>query len=77
MYVRDEVAEVVRHIRELKGFKQIKLGDRDSKVVKFKLTEEDLAYYHSNGELYADEGSFTVYVGENYNTENKITFKLI
>lgn len=49
MYVRDEVAEVVRPIRELKGFKRIKLGARDGKVVKFKLTEEDLAYYHSNG----------------------------
>ncbi len=76
LYIRDEVAEVVRPQRELKDFRRVELQAGEEKTVNFVITEDMLAYYHTDGELYADEGAFTVYVGENSDTENQAKFTL-
>ena len=76
MYLNDHIAEVVRPQRELKGFQRVYLNAGESKTVSFEITEELLEYYHENGELYADEGAFTVYVGADSNTQNAADFNL-
>jgi beta-glucosidase len=69
LYIRDEHAECVRPVRELKGFMRVYLRAKESKRVRFIVDESKLAYYHIDGEYYADEGEFTIYVGKDSTTE--------
>ncbi|QTN00577.1 beta-glucosidase BglX [Sediminibacillus dalangtanensis] len=64
-YTRDHVGEVVRPLKELKGFQRIKLEPRETREVHFTLTEEQLRYHHADLEFTSDPGTFTVYVGPN------------
>jgi beta-glucosidase len=76
LYIRDEFSEVVRPQRELKGFRRVFLKAGESKRIVFEITEDMLEYYHIDGELCADTGSFYVYIGKDCNTENKAKFIL-
>lgn len=75
LYIRDEVAEAVRPLRELKGFQRVELCAGERKTVCFNVDERMLAYYHIDGEREADEGEFTVYVGKDSTTQ--LSVKLI
>ncbi|WP_028784426.1 glycoside hydrolase family 3 N-terminal domain-containing protein [Thalassobacillus devorans] len=65
LYVRDHVGEVVRPLKELKAFERISLEAGESRTISFKITEEQLRYYHANLEHKSDAGEFTVFVGTN------------
>ncbi len=65
LYTQDHVGEVVRPLKELKGFQRIKLEPGESREVQFLLTEEQLRYHHADLEFKSDSGKFTVYVGTN------------
>ncbi|KGX91220.1 glycoside hydrolase family 3 N-terminal domain-containing protein [Pontibacillus marinus] len=76
LYLRDLVGEVVRPVRELKGFEKIHLEPGESKTVEFTITEEQLRYYHADMELKSDKGKFQVFIGENCTVENGKVFEL-
>ena len=76
LYINDEVSEVLRPVRELKDFKRVFIKAHDVKTVKFTITEDKLSYYHISGELKADKGKFTVYVGSDSNATAKAGFTL-
>ncbi|KNE22343.1 glycoside hydrolase family 3 N-terminal domain-containing protein [Virgibacillus pantothenticus] len=76
LYVRDLVGEVVRSLKELKGFKKIYLQPGEEKEVTFMLTEEQLRYYHADLSFYSDEGKFEVYVGPNSRDVMALSFEL-
>ncbi|QHE53697.1 glycoside hydrolase family 3 N-terminal domain-containing protein [Pontibacillus sp. HMF3514] len=76
LYIRDLVGEVVRPVRELKGFEKIHLEPGKSKTVEFTITEEQLRYYHADMELKSDKGKFQVFIGENCTVENGKMFEL-
>ena len=76
MYIGDAVSEVLRPIKELKDFKRVFIKAHEKARVEFNITEEKLSYYHENGELKADNGKFTVYVGKDSNAEEKAEFRL-
>lgn len=63
LYVRDVAGEVVRPLKELKGFRKIKLQPGEVQEVTFLLTEEQLRYHHSDLSLSSDAGEFAVFVG--------------
>lgn len=77
LYIRDKVAEVVRPERELKGFQRVFLRAGETKTVEFEISEEMLAYYHSDGEYGADAGEFIAFVGGDSTTRNAIGFSLV
>lgn len=62
-YVQDLVGEVIRPVKELKGFEKIDLAPGESKDVRFTLTEKMVRYVHSNLEKKSDPGRFKVFVG--------------
>jgi beta-glucosidase len=65
LYVGDEATtEVVRPVKELKGFQKVSLAPGESKTVRFTLTARDLSYYdvHQKGWI-ATPGSYRIYVG--------------
>lgn len=77
LYVRDITGEVVRPLRELKGFKKIWLEPGETKEVAFTLTEEQLRYYHSDLSHESDAGKFNLYIGANSRDAAEYAFELI
>lgn len=77
LYIRDLVGEVVRPMKELKGFEKIALEAGESKKVSFTLKEDMLRYVHSDLKTYSDEGEFEVYIGGDSLTGRVEKFKLI
>ena len=65
LYVRDLTASVTRPVKELKGFRRVKLDRGQTVKLKFKLSTDDLAFYNNKGELKMEPGKFQLWVGPN------------
>ena len=64
LYVRDLVGTLTRPVMELKGFRKVFLEKGETRTVEFTLREDDLAFYHSGLERYAEPGDFGIFVGK-------------
>ncbi|KON88758.1 glycosyl hydrolase family 3 [Sporosarcina globispora] len=65
LYIQDVSGEVVRPLKELKGFKKIALDSGEKAAVTFEIKEEQLRYYHSDLSFKSDKGKFIAFVGAN------------
>ncbi|WP_241657205.1 beta-glucosidase BglX [Halobacillus salinus] len=65
MYIRDVAGEVVRPMKELKGFEKITLDPGETKEVTFEIDESKLRYHHANLEYKSDKGRFELFIGPN------------
>ncbi|WP_090603014.1 beta-glucosidase BglX [Parapedobacter koreensis] len=65
LYIRDLVGSVTRPVKELKGFRKLRLEPGQSQQIVFDLTEEDLKFYNTELEHVAEPGEFAVFVGTN------------
>jgi beta-glucosidase len=63
LYVRDVVGNVTRPVRELKGFRRVRLQPGHGERVSFTLHTDDLAFYNRNMELVTEAGEFHVWIG--------------
>ncbi|NHI94889.1 MAG: glycosyl hydrolase [Candidatus Lokiarchaeota archaeon] len=64
LYVQDIEASVERPLKELKGFKKIKLNPEEKKTVEFELLKEDLSFYDEKEHSWrAEKGKFKLLVG--------------
>lgn len=77
LYLRDIVGEVVRPVKELKGYQKIELAAGAEKTVSFKVTEEQLRYVHQDCSFSSDSGVFEVMVGPSSAEVQSARFKLI
>ncbi|SIO18263.1 beta-glucosidase [Carnobacterium alterfunditum] len=77
LYVQDEVAKVVRPVKELKNFEKITLEPQAQKEVTFTLTAEALAYVHPDLMFAADNGTFKIMVGSDSENVQSETIRLI
>jgi beta-glucosidase len=64
LYMRDDVASVVRPVKELKGFKRVTLEPGETKTVTFKLSMDQLAFYDRNMRFVVEPGLFNVMIGD-------------
>jgi beta-glucosidase len=62
LYIRDRVASLTRPVRELKGFRKIRLQPGASSDVTFTLTRQDLAFYNAQMQFTAEPGEFDVWI---------------
>ncbi len=76
LYTRDLSADIARPVKELKGFEKIRLEPGASKVVSFRLTADDLAYWNQDLKRKADPGKFKVFVGGNSQDVKEADFEL-
>lgn len=76
LYIRDKVGSITRPVKELKGFEKITLRPGESKVVRFTITDKDLAFYNNALKFAAESGEFDVMVGGNSVETLKATFNL-
>ena len=66
LYVEAPETEVVRPVRELRGFEKIFLEAGEEKTVTFTLDERAFAYWNTlSHDWYAEEGTYKVMIGEN------------
>ena len=64
LYIRDRVGSLTRPVKELKGFRKIRLKPGETKTVQFDIKPKDLEFF--NGEQYVTEpGDFDVWIGPN------------
>ena len=63
LYIKDEVASVVRPMKELKDFKKVFLKAGESKTLNFTISKEKLSFYNSKLEWVAEPGDFEIMIG--------------
>jgi beta-glucosidase len=63
LYIRDVVGANTRPVKELKGFEKIELKAGESKMVTFKITTDDLKYYHADMTYGWEPGDFEIMIG--------------
>ena len=76
LYIRDVTASVVRPVKELKGFKKIKLSKGESKQVQFTLTANDLRFYNDKLQHIYEPGDFNLFIGGNSRDVKEVKFEL-
>lgn len=76
LYIKDHIARPTRPVKELKGFDLVDLHPNASKTIQFKLTDQDLGYYNSDGTFTVQPGEFTIFVGGDSETNLKTTIVL-
>ena len=63
LYLRDELATVVRPLLELKAFKRIFLRSGQKQTLRFDIDPEMLQMWNSNNERVLEAGDFRIMVG--------------
>jgi len=64
LYIQDVECSVERPLKELKGFKKIKLKPSEKKTVKFELVKEDLSFFDEKDNCWkAEKGLFNILIG--------------
>lgn len=76
LYIRDVVGSTTRPIKELKGFKKIKLEAGESQTVTFKITAAELSFYNYDLKFGTEPGEFQIFIGGNSRDTNMASFKL-
>jgi beta-glucosidase len=77
LYTRDLVGSVTIPVKELKGFRKIKLNENDIKTVEFKLTADDLRFYNADMDYKAEPGKFKLFIGSSSADVKETEFELI
>ena len=77
LYVRDLVGNVTRPVRELKGFRRLRVEPGQTVRVGFVLHPEDLAFYGRNMQLMTEPGEFHAWIGGTSATELRTEFRLV
>ena len=77
LYVRDLVGNVTRPVRELKGFRRVRLDPGESTTVSFELHTDDLAFYGRNMQLMTEPGEFHAWIGGSSETGLRTEFRII
>jgi beta-glucosidase len=75
-YVRDPVASVARPVRELKGFRRIRLKPGEQQTVAFTISEKELAFYNQSMKLVTEPGEFLAWIARDSASGSPVTFRL-
>ena len=76
-YIRDLVGSLARPVRELKGFKKIKLRAGETKTVNFTLNADQLAFWNADMVKRAEQGEFQVWISSDSQSGKPVTFRYI
>lgn len=76
LYIQDAVGEVVRPLKELKGFVKVSLKPGETENVQFTIIAEQLRYTHADLTFSSDPGQFNVYIGPNSEEVSALSFQL-
>jgi beta-glucosidase len=77
LYIRDLTASLTRPVRELKGFERIRLKPKETKVVSFDLSTNDLGFHDSSMKYIVEPGKFNLWIGGDSQAELMAAFQII
>jgi beta-glucosidase len=63
LYLKDEVAQPIRPVKELKDFKKVALKAGETKEISFLIDQSKLSFYNDNLEVITQPGDFKLMVG--------------
>ncbi len=72
LYIRDVVGSSTRPVKELKGFKKVKLKAGETKTITFVITPQDLKFYNYDLKYDWEAGDFEIMVGPNSRDVEKV-----
>ncbi|MGN1211006.1 MAG: beta-glucosidase BglX [Candidatus Cryptobacteroides sp.] len=76
LYVRDMVGSVTRPIRELKGFRRVKVAPGETVRVKMELPVGELAFYGIDMKKKVEPGDFLLWMSSDSASGNPVAFKV-
>ncbi|TLX75767.1 beta-glucosidase BglX [Labilibacter sediminis] len=76
LYIQDITGSVTRPLKELKNFKKVFIPQGQEVEVKFDITAEDLAFYHSDLSYKSEAGDFNLFIGANSQDVKTTSFVL-
>ncbi|HEX4005283.1 MAG TPA: glycoside hydrolase family 3 N-terminal domain-containing protein [Acidobacteriaceae bacterium] len=76
VYIRDVVSSVTRPVKELKGFKKVRLEPGETATVTLPVTPEALKFWDVNMKYVVEPGEFTVMVGTSSRDEDLMKMTL-
>lgn len=77
LYVRDLVGNVTRPVKELRGFKRVRVEPGQTLTVDFELHTDELAFFGRNNQLMVEPGEFHVWIGGSSATELRSEFRIV
>ena len=77
LYLRDLVASLTRPVRELKGFRRVRLEPGQTVRVEFDLHADDLAFYGRSGQLTTEPGEFHLWIGGSSATQLRTELRIV
>lgn len=77
LYVRDLVGSVTRPVRELKGFRRVRLQPGETLTVEFRLHTDELAFFGRRNRLVVEPGEFHLWVGGSSEADLGAVFRLV
>ena len=76
LYIRDVVSSVTRPVKELKGFKKVRLQPGEKTTVAFDVTPQLLKFYDVNMKYVVEPGDFELMAGNSSRDEDLKRVKL-
>ncbi len=76
MYIRDLAGSIARPVRELKGFRKVRLNPGESREIVFTVTESMLRFYTLSMAHVSEPGNFDIFIGPDSQTDNRAQFTL-
>jgi beta-glucosidase len=70
LYIRDVVSSVTRPVKELKGFKKVRLAPGESTTITFDITPDLLKFYDVNMKYVVEPGDFELMIGNSSRNED-------
>jgi beta-glucosidase len=77
LYTRDLVGSITRPVKELKGFRRVRLAPGETQTVSFTLHTDDLAFFGREGKRVVEPGVFHAWIGGSSETDLRIEFRLV
>jgi beta-glucosidase len=77
LYVRDLVGNVTRPVKELKGFRRLRIEAGETVTVSFELHTDDLAFFGRDNKLIVEPGEFHAWIGGNSDADLKTAFRVV
>ena len=77
LYTRDLVGSITRPVKELKGFKKVRLQPGETRSVSFTLHTDDLSFSGRDGKRIVEPGLFHAWIDGTSDTEHRVEFRIV
>ena len=77
LYVRDLVGSRTRPVRELKGFRRVRLAPGETRPVAFALPTDALAFHGHDGRARTEPGAFHAWIGGSSEATEGVAFEVV